>query len=181
MLFHLSNAAMLPLAGGGGDPCGRAIYANLIIAAASYVPQVGRRPAVAPHRPRRRAGSGRRPIAAAGLGGVPLRGLLLAILPGAWPLVAGQAVSGISAAAFGVLLPLLASDLTLGTAHFNLCMGMLGLAAYIGAAISTTLSGGIADSAGMQMAFFVLAGIGLAAFAAVFLTMPETRPARGTD
>ena len=78
-------------------------------------------------------------------------------------------------------MPLLAADLTLGSAHFNLCMGMLGLAVYVGAAISTTLSGGIADAAGMQMAFFALTGIGVVAFATVWLTMPETRPARDGD
>ena len=116
-----------------------------------------------------------------GWGALPLRGVLLAVLPGAWPLVAGQAVSGISAAVFGVLMPLLASDLTRGTAHFNLCMGILGLAAYTGAAISTTMSGGIADSAGMQAAFFVLAGIGMAAFVTVLAAMPETRPARDAN
>jgi predicted MFS family arabinose efflux permease len=91
-------------------------------------------------------------------------------------LVAGQAVSGVSAAAFGVLLPLLAADLTLGTSHFNLCMGILGLAVYLGAAVSTTMSGEIADRAGMEVAFLVLAGIGLLGSLAVWLIMPETRP-----
>jgi predicted MFS family arabinose efflux permease len=83
---------------------------------------------------------------------------------------------GLSAAAFGVLLPLLAADLTLGTSHFNLCMGILGLAVYLGAAVSTTMSGEIADRAGMEVAFLVLAGIGLLAFTVVWLIMPETRP-----
>jgi hypothetical protein len=71
----------------------------------------------------------------------------------------------------------LAADLTIGTSHFNLCMGFLGLAIYTGAAISTTMSGGIADAAGMEVAFLVLAGIGAAGFATVWLGMPETRPA----
>ena len=110
-----------------------------------------------------------------------MRGVLLAVLPGAWPLVAGPAVSGISAAVFGIMLPLLASDLTLGSAHFNLCMGVLGLAAYAGAAISTTMAGGIADAAGMQAAFLTLAGIGMLAFVAVLLMVPETRPARNLE
>nr|WP_294511330.1 MFS transporter [uncultured Rhodopila sp.] len=179
MLFHMSNAAMLPLAGAavtmraGG-------FANLIIAACIVVPQC----VVALLSPRiGRAAErfGRKRLLLLGWGALPLRGVLLAVLPGAWPLVAGQAVSGISAAVFGVLLPLVASDLTLGTAHFNLCMGVLGLAAYIGAAISTTMSGGIADTAGMQAAFFTLAGIGMAAFVTVLVTMPETRPARPAD
>ncbi|WP_428484206.1 MFS transporter [Rhodopila sp.] len=175
LLFHLSNAAMLPLAGAAvtmraGD------LANLIIAACIVVPQI----IVALFSPwvgRTAARIGRRPLLLLGWGALPLRGLLLAVLPGAWPLVAGQAVSGISAAVFGVMLPLLAADLTLGSAHFNLCMGILGLALFTGAAISTTLSGGIADTAGMPIAFLTLAGIGLLGFAIVWLVMPETRPA----
>ena len=90
----------------------------------------------------------------------------------------GQAVSGVSAAVFGVLLPLLAADLSLGTSHFNLCMGILGLAMYLGAAVSTTMSGGIADAAGMEVAFMTLAGVGLVGFLTVWLAMPETRPAK---
>jgi sugar phosphate permease len=71
---------------------------------------------------------------------------------------------------------LLAADLTVGTSHFNLCMGILGLALYLGAAVSTTMSGGIADAAGMPVAFLVLTGIGVLGFLMVWLVMPETRP-----
>lgn len=174
MLFHLSNAAMLPLAGAAVTMRAGSL-ANLIIAACIVVPQV----IVAMLSPwvgRAAERVGRRRLLLLGWGALPLRGLLLAVLPGSWPLVAGQAVSGVSAAVFGVLLPLLAADLTLGSAHFNLCMGILGLAMYIGAAASTTLSGGIADAAGMQAAFLALAGIGVAGFMTVWLAMPETRP-----
>jgi len=174
MLFHLSNAAMLPLAGAAVTMRAGSL-ANLIIAACIVVPQV----IVAMLSPwvgRAAERVGRRRLLLLGWGALPLRGLLLAVLPGSWPLVAGQAVSGVSAAVFGVLLPLLAADLTLGSAHFNLCMGILGLAMYIGAAASTTLSGGIADAAGMQAAFLALAGIGVVGFMTVWLDMPETRP-----
>src|SRR6185437_16244242 len=94
---------------------------------------------------------------------------------GPWLLVAGQAISGVSAAVFGVMLPLLAADLTRGTSHFNLCMGVLGLGMYLGAAASTTLSGGIADAAGMQTAFYALAFSGLLGAILIWLAMPETR------
>jgi sugar phosphate permease len=71
----------------------------------------------------------------------------------------------------------LAADLTVGTSHFNLCIGILGLAMYLGAAASTTMSGEIADAAGMEIAFLMLAGIGVVGFVTVWLAMPETRPA----
>lgn len=175
MLFHLSNAAMLPLAGAAVTM--RAGHlANIIIAACIVVPQA----VVALFSPwvgRAAERIGRKKLLLLGWGALPLRGLLLAVLPGSWLLIAGQAVSGISAAVFGVLLPLLAADLTVGTSHFNLCMGILGLAMYVGAAASTTVSGGVADAAGMNAAFLMLAGVGLVGFLAVWLAMPETRPA----
>ncbi len=178
MLFHLSNAAMLPLAGAAvtmraGD------LANLIIAACIVVPQMIVA-LLSPWVGRAAERIGRKRLLLLGWGVLPLRGLLLAVVPGSWPLVLGQSVSGVSAAVFGVLLPLLAADLTLGTSHFNLCMGILGLAMYLGAAASTTISGGIADSAGIDSAFLVLACIGLVGFITVWLAMPETRPAAVT-
>jgi MFS family permease len=174
MLFHLSNAAMLPLAG-AAVTMRAGNYANLIIAACIVVPQIIVA-LLSPWVGRAAARLGRRPLMLLGWAALPVRGLLLAVLPGAWPLIAGQAVSGLSAAVFGVLLPLLSADLTMGTSHFNLCMGILGLALYLGAAASTTISGGIADEAGMQAAFLTLAGVGAVAFAAALLLMPETRP-----
>jgi MFS family permease len=176
MLFHLSNAAMLPLAA-AAVTMRAGHFANLIIAACIVVPQMVVA-LLSPWVGRAAAKIGRKRLMLLGWGALPLRGLLLAVLPGSWPLVMGQAVSGVSAAVFGVLLPLLAADLTLGTAHFNLCMGILGLALYLGAAISTTMSGEIADAAGTEVAFLVLAGIGLVGFMVVWLVMPETRPTR---
>jgi MFS family permease len=172
-LFHLSNAAMLPLAG-AAVTMRAGQYANLIIAACILVPQaivallspwVGRQASVI----------GRRPLLLLGWASLPLRGLLLAVLPGPWLLVAGQAVSGISAAVFGVMLPLLAADLTRGTSHFNLCLGSLGLAMSLGAALSTTLGGWIADAASLQLAFGMLAAVGLLGTLAIWWAMPETR------
>jgi MFS family permease len=179
MLFHLSNAAMLPLAG-SAVTMRAGHFANLIIAACIVVPQIIVA-VVSPWVGRVAQRIGRKRLLLLGWGALPLRGLLLAVLPGSWPLVMGQAVSGVSAAVFGVLLPLLAADLTLGTAHFNLCMGILGLAMYLGAAISTTMSGGIADDAGTQIAFLVLAAVGLLGAVVVWLAMPETRPADDLD
>lgn len=175
MLFHLSNAAMLPLAA-AAVTMRAGHFANLIIAACIVVPQIIVA-LLSPWVGRAAEKFGRKRLLLLGWGALPVRGLLLAVLPGSWPLVLGQSVSGVSAAVFGVLLPLLAADLTLGTSHFNLCMGILGLALYLGAAASTTMSGGIADSAGMETAFLVLAGVGLAGFVTVWLAMPETRPA----
>jgi MFS family permease len=173
MLFHLSNAAMLPLV--GATVTMRAgSFANMIIAACIVVPQ-GVVALCSPWVGRTTALVGRRPVLLLGWSALPLRGLLLALLPGPWLPIGAQAISGISAAVFGVMFPLLAADLTRGTSHFNLCMGALGLAMCLGAALSTTLGGWIADVAGVQLAFVALGLIGLLATLMIWLVMPETR------
>jgi len=172
MLFHLSNGAMLPLV--GATVTMRAgSFANLIIAACIVVPQI----VVAVCSPavgRSAAILGRRPVLLLGWCALPARGFLLAVLPGAYLPIAAQAISGISAAVFGVMLPLLAADITRGTSHFNLCLGALGLAVSLGAALSTTLGGWIADAAGVQVAFTSLALVGVVGALFVWLAMPET-------
>lgn len=171
-LFHLSNAAMLPLAG-AAVTMRAGHYANLIIAACILVPQ-GVVALLSPWVGRKAMHIGRRPILLLGWASLPVRGVLLAVLPGPWLLVAGQAISGVSAAVFGVMMPLLAADVTRGTSHFNLCMGLLGLAMYLGSALSTTLGGWIADDASLRLAFFALALVGLLATLTVWWAMPET-------
>jgi MFS family permease len=174
VLFHLANGAMLPLAA-SAVTMRAGNLGNLIIGACIVVPQavvalaspwVGRRAAVA----------GRRPVLLLGWLALPVQGLLLAVLPGPYLLIGAQAVAGISAAVFGVMLPLVAADLTRGTSHFNLCLGVLGLAVCVGAAISTAMGGWVADVAGMKVAFFSLALAGLAGSALIWAAMPETAP-----
>jgi MFS family permease len=173
-LFHLSNAAMLPLAATqvtreAGD------LANLTIAGCIIVPQVIvaiASPWVGHHANR----WGRRPILLLGWSALPLRAVLLALLPGPSLLVAGQAISGISAAVFGVMLPLVAADLTRDRGHFNLCLGIFGVCVFGGAAISTSMAGWIADNEGYVQAFLALAACGLAGTLLLWLAMPETEP-----
>jgi predicted MFS family arabinose efflux permease len=94
-------------------------------------------------------------------------------------LIAAQAISGVSAAVFGVMMPLLAADITRGTSHFNLCMGAIGVAVSLGAGLSTTLGGWIADAAGVRLAFAALALTGALATLVLWLVMPETRARSG--
>ena len=174
VLFHLANAAMLPLAG-AAVTMRAGNLGNLIIGACIVVPQA----VVAVASPwvgRRAASAGRRPVLLLGWLALPARGVLLAVLPGPYLLIGGQAVAGISAAVFGVMLPLVAADLTRGTSHFNLCLGVLGLAVCVGAAVSTSLAGWVADVAGVHVAFLSLALAGLAGAGLVWAAMPETSP-----
>ncbi|MBC7800774.1 MAG: MFS transporter, partial [Gemmatimonadaceae bacterium] len=172
MLFHLSNAAMLPLVANEVTRSSGAT-ANLVIAAAVVAPQAIVA-LISPLVGRKAEEWGRRPVLLLGFAALPMRGLLLSF--GADPafVVAVQALDGISAAVFGVLLPLVAADLTRGTPRFNLCMGLLGLAVGAGATFSTIVAGLIADRLGNGPALLTLAGIGALAVLGL-LALPETR------
>jgi predicted MFS family arabinose efflux permease len=76
---------------------------------------------------------------------------------------------------FGVMVPLVVADITRGTGHFNLALGIVGTAVGIGASVSTVLAGYIADTYGSAAAFLCLAGIALAGLILLAALMPETR------
>ncbi len=177
--FHLANAAMLPLAAGAATiSLGR--RASLVIGACIVGPQIVVA-LLSPFVGRAAERWGRRPVLAAGMLALPVRGLALAAIAlspaiPAWQLIMVQLLDGVSGAAFGVLLPLIASDVAAPAGRFNLCMGVLGLAIGAAAAGSTFAGGRIADGS-LPLAFLCLAGVGgvgvLLAWA-----MPETGPGR---
>ncbi|MBV9757156.1 MAG: MFS transporter [Alphaproteobacteria bacterium] len=174
-LFQLANAAMLQLAGGElTKESGTA--ATAVIAACIVLPQVVVA-ALSPWVGRAAERWGRRPVLLAGFLALPLRALLFAATASPALMVSAQGLDGIGGAVFGVLVPLIAADLTAGTARFNLCMGTIGFAGGIGAAVSTTLAGAIADGWGVPAAFVALAAAGIAAELLVWTAMPETAPA----
>ncbi len=174
-LFHLSNAAMLPLVAGEitKEAAGQA---ELIIAACILAPQlIGA--AMAPRIGQLAETIGRRPVLLVGFAALPLRGLLLATTSDPWLTVLFQLLDGISSATFGVMLPLIAADLTRGTGRFNLCMGFFGLAMGIGASFSTTLAGFVADRS-VSLSFLILALAGAICVLMVWLLFGDTTPRR---
>jgi MFS family permease len=175
LLFHLANAAMLPLMG-SVLTMRSARWATVLIAACIVVPQMVVA-ALSPWIGERAQAWGRRPLLLIGFAALPLRGLLFAVVGNPVLLVAVQLLDGVTAAVFAVLVPLVVADLTRNTGHFNLGQGIVGTFVGIGAAISATLAGLISDHFGSPWAFAGLAIIALAGFAAVYLLMPETRPA----
>jgi MFS family permease len=88
-----------------------------------------------------------------------------------------QALDGVAAASFGVCVPLIISDVTGRSGHFNLSLGFVGFAIGIGATIGTTLAGWVGTRFGHPAAFVSLASIGLVAALSVWLAMSETQPA----
>jgi len=174
LLFHLANAAMLPLMG-SVVTMRSAQWATLIIAACIVVPQL-LVAALAPWVGLWAHNWGRRPLLLIGFAALPIRGILFASVTDPSLLLAVQLLDGVTAAVFSVMVPLVASDLTRGTGRFNLGQGILGTATGIGATLSATLAGYVTDRFSSPAAFGTLAAIASTAFLVVWLLMPETRP-----
>jgi MFS family permease len=173
MLFTFANAPLLMLISGtisakGSNP-------SLLIGACIVLPQLIvaiASPAVSRIADRH----GRRVVLIAGFAMLPLRALILSSTTNPALLIASQALDGIAAAAFGILVPLIVSDVAARSGHFNLSLGTVGFAIGIGGTVSTSAAGWVADHHGMRNAFYFLASIGLAAVILALVAMPETRP-----
>ena len=179
VLFFLANAAMLPLVG-SVLTLRASETATALVAACIMVPQAVLAVS-APAVGRAAERFGRYPVLLCGFAALPVRGLLLAYTTNPYGLGGIQVLDGISASVLGVMVPLVVSDLTRGTGRFNLALGAVGTAMGIGAALSTSLAGIMADRLGSHSAFLGLAVVGFAAFMLVALIMPETRQPRTAD
>jgi len=172
-LFQLANAAMLPIAAGlvtkraGSE-------ASLVIAACIVAPQAVTA-AISPWTGRAADGWGRRPILLLGFAALPIRGALFAGIADPYLMVLIQLLDGLSAAALGVLTPLIVADITRDTGGYTTALGVVGLAIGGGATLSTTVAGLVADQFGGEAAFLGLAAVGLCATLLVAIVMPETR------
>jgi len=176
VMFHFANAAMLPLLGEMLAK-GRGRSSMLFMSACVITTQVvvtllaswsGRKAGV----------WGRKPLMLIAFGILPLRAVLYTLTANTALLVAIQVMDGIAAAIFGVVSVLVIADLTRGTGRFNLTLGAINTAVGIGAALSQVIAGAIVHHAGFRAGFLFLAGVALAAFAILYLLMPETHNTR---
>ncbi len=177
MLFTLANAAMLPLASVSITEQ-MPEDASLLIAAFIVLPQfvvvaISQRVGLYARR------NGRRAVMIVSLAILTARGVLFAITPSPALLIPIQVLDGICAACNGVLVPLVTADIAGGTGHFNISLGTVGFAIGIGATLSTTVAGLVADRLGETSALLCLSLVGLAATLFAALLLPETRPGNG--
>ena len=131
---------------------------------------------MAPWAGRRAQSWGRRPLLLTGFAALPIRALCFALISDPLLLVGVQVLDGISATVLGVLTALVIADITSGTGRFNLAQGIVGTASGIGASLSTTLSGLVAQRLGSGAGFSCIAATALLATIVVLIFMPETRP-----
>ncbi|MCJ8207913.1 MFS transporter [Pseudomonas sp. RGM2987] len=170
-LFHLANAAMLPLvsqklAQANAHLATPLTSACIVAAQLVMVPMawlVGVKADV----------WGRKPLLLAGFLILPIRGVLYVLSDDPYWLVAVQLLDGIGAGLFGALFPLVVKDLTQGTGRFNVSLGVLSTVFGLGAALSNSLAGFVVQAAGYSVAFLTLAAIAALALG-LLLVLPET-------
>ncbi|MGH7212767.1 MAG: MFS transporter, partial [Acetobacteraceae bacterium] len=117
---------------------------------------------------------GRKPLLIAAFVALLIRAALFALAFSPWFLVAVQALGGLTAAVVGIMIPLIVADVTKGTGRYNFSLGAVSMIAGIGATISFTASGFLAQMLGFGPAFISLAIVAALGLLAVWWLMPET-------
>jgi MFS family permease len=172
-LFHLANAAMLPLVsqklalGHPGQEAaltsGAIIVGQLVMIPASLlVARAGR--------------IGRKSLLLTAIAALVLRGVLFTLSGHAAWLIAVQVLDGIGIGLFDALLPLILADIMRGTGRYNVARGLVGTVQGIGGSVSQAAGGLAVMWAGYDVAFLLLAGLALIPFLLVLVAMPETQP-----
>jgi MFS family permease len=172
VLFHFSNAAMLPLVGQKlalvNRDLGTTLMSVCIVAAQMVMVPVAMLVG------RKADDWGRKPIFAAALAVLAIRGALYPLSDNPYWLVGVQLLDGVGAGIFGALFPLVVADLTRGTGHFNVSQGAIATAAGLGGALNAAVAGFIVVWAGYSAAFLSLAAIAAAGLIGFCALMPET-------
>lgn len=163
-LFHLGNAAMLPLLGqsmvaaGAGDPSAYT-GATIVIAQLSMIPMALFASWLAERR-------GYWVVFLLALIALPIRGAIASFIMGPIGLVPVQVLDGVGAGLLGVAVPGLVARILAGTGHINAGLGAVMTLQGVGASLSTTLGGVVAQHLGYAAAFLALGGV---AFLALLL------------
>jgi MFS family permease len=171
-MFHLANAAMLPLVGQvlalHNKDVGTALMSTCIVAAQLVMVPVA-------YLAGTKADTwGRKPIFLVGFAVLTIRGLLYPLSDNPSWLVGVQLLDGVGAGVFGVLFPLVVQDVTHGTGRFNVSLGAITTAWGVGASLSNFAAGWIVLTAGYHVAFMTLGAIAAAGFTLYLIAMPET-------
>jgi MFS family permease len=172
MLFHLANAALLPLVGqklaaAHPEEATAMMSACIVAAQAVMLPialLVGRT-----------ADSwGRKPLFLAGFTILPVRAVLYTLSDNSFWLIGVQLLDGVGAGVFGALTPLVIADIMRGTGRYNLALGAIATMQGIGASLSGLAAGVIVDHFGYTATFLALGATALVAVIVFAIWMPET-------
>jgi MFS family permease len=172
-LFHLSNAAMLPLVGQKLALQDKTLGTSLMSACitAAQIVMVPMAMLVGARADR----WGHKRFFLAALLILPLRGALYTLSDNKAWLVGVQLLDGVGAGLFGAIFPVIVADLMRNTGRFNVAQGAIITAQSIGAALSSTLAGLVVVKAGYGAAFLTLAAVAGIGFGVCWFALPETR------
>jgi predicted MFS family arabinose efflux permease len=173
VLFHLANAAMLPLVGQKlalqDKNLGTSLMAACIVAAQVVMVPMAMLVGAKADR------WGRKPLFLVGFIILPIRGVLYTLSDNPYWLVGVQLLDGVGAGIYGAIFPIVVADLMRGTGRFNVAQGAIVTAQGIGAALSTTLAGLVVIHAGHSVAFVTLGAVAAVGSLVFLFAMPETR------
>ena len=171
-LFHLSNAAMLPLVGQKlalqDKNLGTSLMSACIVAAQIVMVPMAMLVGA------RADKWGHKRFFLLALLILPIRGALYTLSDDKVWLVGVQLLDGIGAGIFGAIFPVIVADLMRNTGRFNVAQGAVITAQSIGAALSTTLAGLVVVKAGYSAAFLTLGGVAALGAAVCWFALPET-------
>jgi MFS family permease len=159
LLFHLGNAAMLPLYGLAvvaahqGDP---ALFTAQTVVVAQSVMVLMSMIAVRMMRTR-----GHWMVLLLAFLALPVRGVIAAFLIKSWGVWPVQALDGVGAGLQSVAVPALVAHLMRGTGRVNVGQGAVMTVQGIGASLSPVLGGYIAQVLGYRDAFLLLGAVSL--------------------
>ena len=162
-LFHLGNAAMLPLYGMAvvaakqGDPAG---FVAMTIVVAQGVMVVASLVAM-----RMIEKEGVWIVLLVSFLALPLRGLIAASLINAWGVYPVQMLDGVGAGLQSVAVPVLVARILDGAGRINVGQGAVMTAQGLGAALSPAIGGWIAEAIGYGPAFVILGAFALGSVA----------------
>lgn len=174
-LFHLGNAAMLPLLGqaavvnDGSNPSA-STAATIIIAQATMVPMALLAARLAETK-------GYWFVFLLALIALPIRGVTASLVSGPWSFAPVQILDGVGAGILGVAVPGLVARILAGTGHVNAGLGAVMTLQGVGAAFSTTVGGLVAQRFGYAAAFLVLGAIAALALSLWLVARPLMAPA----
>ncbi|ORW28076.1 MFS transporter [Mycobacterium paraense] len=158
MLFHLGNAAMLPLYGlavvaRNGNPF-ITVAGTVVIAQAVMVPASLAAMRIAEVR-------GYWPAILIAFTALPARALIASHVITSWGVIPVQVLDGVGAGILSVAVPGLVARILNGTGHINVGQGAVMAAQGLGGALSPVLGGFAAQTMGFANSFTMLGGISL--------------------
>jgi predicted MFS family arabinose efflux permease len=177
VMFHFANAAMLPLLGemlSKGHGRSSMMFMSACVVTTQIVVVL-----LASWAGRKAGAWGRKPLLLIAFAVLPIRGVLYTLTVNTECLIAIQILDGVAAAIFGVVSVLVIADLTQGTGRFNFTLGAISTAVGIGASLSQVIAGGIVHHFSYNSGFLFLAAVASAAFAILYVFMPETGKKHG--